>query len=170
MQQQISPVEWLQGQIIVSFPGDAEILEISMRGENPEALQKLVNAVCNAYVEKGWRTREPEIQRPAEHKTNLERWHLNPGKAAAKTGAAQYAGRFAGTGNTQAANQKEQIARKITPRCGASKSTRKWRAVESASKTQNRKAARCQFRPGDDPSGCGRGGKSQRTRNTTRRP
>ena len=108
VQQQISPVEWLQGQIIVSFPGDAEILEISMRGENPEALQKLVNAVCNAYVEG---VAHAELNQRLAHKTNLEKVRTETEeKLRQKRGQLNTLVDSLGTGNTQAANQKEQIA------------------------------------------------------------
>src|SRR5262245_29092494 len=48
--QQVDPVEWLQREIVVSFPGDAEIMQISMRGHDAQATTKLVNAVRKAYL------------------------------------------------------------------------------------------------------------------------
>lgn len=51
------PVAFLQKNISVGFPGDSTLMRISMKGEDPEQLKVLVNAVREAYltevVEKG---------------------------------------------------------------------------------------------------------------------
>lgn len=43
-------VGWLQSKIRVWFPGDASIMVISMKGEDPPQMVKLVNAVTETYV------------------------------------------------------------------------------------------------------------------------
>ncbi len=45
------PVQWLRQQIRVRFPGEADILEISMKGEDPRQIAEIVNAVKDAYME-----------------------------------------------------------------------------------------------------------------------
>lgn len=44
------PVDWLTGNLQVSFPGNAELMSVSLRGENPEEMTHLVNAVLDAYM------------------------------------------------------------------------------------------------------------------------
>ncbi len=44
-------VRWLGRELSVSFPGDGEIMEVRMTGEDPDALAALVNAVVTAYME-----------------------------------------------------------------------------------------------------------------------
>ncbi|OHB70176.1 MAG: hypothetical protein A2V70_11725, partial [Planctomycetes bacterium RBG_13_63_9] len=44
------PVAWLQEELRVSYPGEAEIMEVSMTGDDPKAVAKLVQAVVDAYM------------------------------------------------------------------------------------------------------------------------
>ena len=44
------PVRWIKGQLRVTFPGDAEIMEVSLTAENPEEAATLVKAVVDAYL------------------------------------------------------------------------------------------------------------------------
>jgi hypothetical protein len=44
------PVEWLTSQIKVDFLLNSEILQISMSGDRPEDLEKVVNAVTDSYL------------------------------------------------------------------------------------------------------------------------
>ncbi len=44
------PVEFLQNNISVSYPGDSTLMRISMKGEDPAQLKVLVNAVRDAYL------------------------------------------------------------------------------------------------------------------------
>lgn len=44
-------LEWMRNHLDVSFPGNSEILQIAMTGEDPSELATLVNAVTNAYME-----------------------------------------------------------------------------------------------------------------------
>lgn len=48
---QKDPVSWLEENLRVDYPHDAEILRISMRGSDPKELAKLVNAVAGVYVD-----------------------------------------------------------------------------------------------------------------------
>lgn len=48
---QRDPVEWMTENVTVSFPGDSEIIQIAMTGDDPSELVTLVNAVMNAYME-----------------------------------------------------------------------------------------------------------------------
>lgn len=50
VQGQIDPVKWLKSQLVVEFPGEAEIMEISIAGQDPALLPKLVNGVVDAYL------------------------------------------------------------------------------------------------------------------------
>ena len=50
VRRQVDPVDWLEEGTKVNFPGGSEILEISMSGDDPDALTAAVNAVSNAYV------------------------------------------------------------------------------------------------------------------------
>jgi capsular exopolysaccharide synthesis family protein len=50
IRRQPDPSGWLAKQLRVDYPGDAEILRISMSGENPNDLPKLVNAVKDSYL------------------------------------------------------------------------------------------------------------------------
>jgi capsular exopolysaccharide synthesis family protein len=49
VQRESDPVEWLTRRLRVEFPGNAEIMTISLQGENPQAAAALVNAVVDAY-------------------------------------------------------------------------------------------------------------------------
>ena len=57
VKKQSDPVEWLQSELALSFPNDGETLMISMRGEETDQLEKIVNAVVDMYfkevVDKG---------------------------------------------------------------------------------------------------------------------
>lgn len=44
------PVVWLQKKLRVGFPGDAEIMQISLKGRDPAEASALVNAVLDAYM------------------------------------------------------------------------------------------------------------------------
>ena len=44
------PVKWLAGRLSVSFPGRAEIMQVSLSGDDPKEATTLVNAVVNAYL------------------------------------------------------------------------------------------------------------------------
>ena len=75
LREEIDPVTWLQKNIRVAFPGNSEILQISMTGDDPVQLVKLVNAVKDAYMEE-----VVSVDREAHHrrKSVLEQsYHRN---------------------------------------------------------------------------------------------
>jgi polysaccharide biosynthesis transport protein len=49
---QKSPVEWLRRNLQVTFPSNAEIMQVSFLGASPKEQATLVNAVVDAYMEK----------------------------------------------------------------------------------------------------------------------
>lgn len=51
IRQEADPVGWLRNRLSVSFPGNTEILEIAMKGEEPRELVTIVNAVKDAYMD-----------------------------------------------------------------------------------------------------------------------
>ncbi|TWT34641.1 polysaccharide biosynthesis tyrosine autokinase [Blastopirellula retiformator] len=48
---QVDPVKWLGGQLQISFPGEAEIMQVSIQGGDPAVLAKLVNSVVDSYLD-----------------------------------------------------------------------------------------------------------------------
>lgn len=44
-------LDWLSGQLSVDYPGDAEIMRISMRGDRPKELATIVNSVKESYMD-----------------------------------------------------------------------------------------------------------------------
>jgi capsular exopolysaccharide synthesis family protein len=58
------PIEWLENSIVVDFPPNSEILQISLSGDRPEDLATLVNAVTDVYMNQIVdRTTEERIRR-----------------------------------------------------------------------------------------------------------
>lgn len=104
----LDPVAWLAKRLRVDFPGNAEIMTISMSGESPETVATLVNAVVGAYqqevvlVEKNQRMEKlntlERVAREAEEKARRARADL---RRLADT---------LGTGDSQALTLKQQIA------------------------------------------------------------
>lgn len=62
------PVGWLQKKVRVWFPGDASIMVISMKGEDPQQMVKLINAVTETYIQEFTST---EKTRQTEELTKL---------------------------------------------------------------------------------------------------
>jgi uncharacterized protein involved in exopolysaccharide biosynthesis len=48
--QYADPVEWLSGRLSVAFPGDAEVMTVSLSLDKPKDAQALVKAVVDSYV------------------------------------------------------------------------------------------------------------------------
>ncbi|PQO32835.1 hypothetical protein DTL21_21905 [Bremerella cremea] len=67
-----NPLEWLQEELIVGFPGDAEILQVSMMSKDPTSAPKIVNAVVSAYKDE---VIETERLARVTRLENLERVH-----------------------------------------------------------------------------------------------
>ena len=61
IKKQADPVEWLQDELNLKYPNDAELLQITMSGEEIDQVVSIVNAVVHAYfrevVEKGTKDR-----------------------------------------------------------------------------------------------------------------
>jgi len=51
VQEEVDPITWLQDELQVRFPGDSEIMEVSLSGENPNEVATLVGAVVQAYLD-----------------------------------------------------------------------------------------------------------------------
>lgn len=68
VEQQTDPVLWLQKNLSVSFPGQAEIMQISLSGQERDAITKIVNAVTNKYMSE---VVNPERQRRNDRLVNL---------------------------------------------------------------------------------------------------
>ncbi|MCS7306529.1 MAG: polysaccharide biosynthesis tyrosine autokinase [Thermoguttaceae bacterium] len=51
IKQEDDPLTWLRENIQVSFPGNSEILQIALTGDDPSQLVTIVNAVKDAYME-----------------------------------------------------------------------------------------------------------------------
>lgn len=68
---------WLQSKLQVRFPGDASIMLIAMKGEDPKQMVKLVNAVTDTYVNEvkfGEKQRSQlELQKLDEHYRDVDR-------------------------------------------------------------------------------------------------
>ena len=45
------PVDWLEANLNVTFPDESEVMHVSLAGESPEGLDRLVNAVVKAYFD-----------------------------------------------------------------------------------------------------------------------
>ena len=58
------PADWLADRLRVSTDGDSEIIEISLTGQNAQQIEKLVNAIVDAYFEEIVMTdRENDLER-----------------------------------------------------------------------------------------------------------
>lgn len=51
IREEVDPVAWLQSKLSVSFPDNAEIMEVRLSGEDPDSLATIVNAVVQAYMD-----------------------------------------------------------------------------------------------------------------------
>jgi capsular exopolysaccharide synthesis family protein len=51
LREQGDPFEWLEQNVIVDFPGNSELLQVSMSGPIPDDLAVVVNSVINKYME-----------------------------------------------------------------------------------------------------------------------
>ena len=51
IREQARPAEWLAENLQVQFLQGTEVLQISLEGQDPEELARLVNAVTNTYIE-----------------------------------------------------------------------------------------------------------------------
>jgi capsular exopolysaccharide synthesis family protein len=76
VRKQANPKEWLSQGLLVDFTKGPEILQISMKGDNPAALKMVVNAVMKAYLDEFINTeareREEHLKRLTEQLTELK--------------------------------------------------------------------------------------------------
>ncbi len=66
------PVSWLADELRVDFPGNAEIMRVSLRGDHPQQLAAMVDAVVEAYMRE---VVEAERNRRRERLADLDRIH-----------------------------------------------------------------------------------------------
>ena len=64
VKRQSDPIVWLQKNLKVSFPGDAELMQVSLVGDDPKQVTALVRAVVDAYMS--------EIVNPEENKRRMK--------------------------------------------------------------------------------------------------
>lgn len=86
VQEQIDPTAWLQTELKVAFPDDAEIMTVSLTASDGAAAERIVNAVVQSYMEdvvleehKDRHKRLENLQRvyvEAEHKARSKRADL----------------------------------------------------------------------------------------------
>jgi capsular exopolysaccharide synthesis family protein len=101
-------LNWLSGQIIVDFPGDAEIMRVAMRGERPKELATLVNAVKQAYMDEIVNNEREESMRQRDV---LERsYRKNREEIRVRMDALYQLHKQYGTSSSQAAQLKRQMA------------------------------------------------------------
>jgi len=108
VRQQGDPIRWLQNQLQVSFPGDAEIMKVSLAGEEPKESVPLLNAIVDAYlgevvdVERKRRNdRLNELDDVYDEKCQQVRRKMNEFRTLADN---------LGTGSPEAVKLKQQIA------------------------------------------------------------
>ncbi|HTQ41047.1 MAG TPA: AAA family ATPase [Pirellulales bacterium] len=108
VKQQLDPVEWLQKEIVITFPGDAEILQISIHSQNPATAAAVVNAVCDAYVD---RIVHAERDERLNRLQSLEKLYNDAEeKVRQKRSELKELTESLGTGDSKAATLKQQIA------------------------------------------------------------
>jgi polysaccharide biosynthesis transport protein len=108
IREQLDPIEWLQKNLAVSFPGNAEILEVAMKGEDPAAITAIVNATCEAFMEEVVKV-EYGLRR--NRLQNLEKVRDETDeKVRRKRAEFRTLTETLGTGDSQAATQKQNIA------------------------------------------------------------
>jgi len=66
IQRRPDPVAWLKKCLNVSFPGNGEIMQIAMTGEDPDQLTRLANAVKDAYLQQVTATEDEDQGRRRE--------------------------------------------------------------------------------------------------------
>ena len=108
VKQQKDPVVWLAKELKVRFPGEAEIMQISLTGQNAKEMATLVRAVVDAYMDEvinvernGRRIRLSELDRVCTDKET----EIRARRSDLKNLAEQL-----GTGDTQALSLKQQMA------------------------------------------------------------
>ncbi len=107
-QQSDDAVGWLEKNLIVEYPSDAEILKISMRGDKPDQLVKLVNAVKDSYMDEIVNAEREEQMRRRE--TLEQNYQKNREEIRGKLTALYQLTRQLGTSNNETAMLKRRLA------------------------------------------------------------
>ena len=90
------PVAWLNNQLVIDYPDDAEVLRLAMSGTNRDEVVKIVNKIVEVYM-KEIVQRERDLR--LEHEAKLGRSLFEHDRGAAK--AARFAARARGPAQYQ---------------------------------------------------------------------
>ena len=105
---QVDPVTWLAREIAIDTPGNAEILRVSLHGDDPQAIAVIVNAVVDAYMAE---VVSKEKDERLERHNQLEKLHLETQESIrTKRGNLKRLAEALGSGDSQALTLKQQIA------------------------------------------------------------
>ncbi len=102
------PVGVLERSIAVDFPHDAEIMKVSMRGEHPDELVKIVNAVKDAYMTEVVDAERQEKLR--SHDTLEQSYQKNREEIRAKLSSLYLLAKQLGTSSSETAQLKRHLA------------------------------------------------------------
>ncbi len=101
------PVQWLEDGLRVTTPA-AEFIRISMSGDRPAELNRLVNSVSNAYMQE---VVNSEQAKRGERKSNLEKIHRDmEDRLHKKKSSEQRLAESLNTGDSKALTVKQQMA------------------------------------------------------------
>ena len=102
------PIEWLRDEVWVTVDDSPEFLKVSMSGQKPELLAKVVNAVTTSYLKKVVNAdRQSRVARLAELERIFEETNRNAKKE--QTRVKELAEKL-GTGDSKALTVKQQMA------------------------------------------------------------
>ncbi|MCA9051490.1 MAG: hypothetical protein KDA89_22280, partial [Planctomycetaceae bacterium] len=107
LRQEQHPVEWLEEEIQVSSPG-TEFIRVSLTGDQPTQLQKIVAAVAESYLAE---VVHKDHEKRSERKANLERIYRDiEDRLRSKKNAVKKLAEALHTGDSQALTVKQQMA------------------------------------------------------------
>ncbi|MHC4176326.1 MAG: GumC domain-containing protein [Planctomycetota bacterium] len=102
------PIMWLQNQLQVGFPGDAEILKVSLAGDDPKEVATVLNAVVDAYMSE---VVDAERKRRNDRLNELDNVYVDKEEEVrVKMRELRLVAEALGTGNPEALKLKQQIA------------------------------------------------------------
>jgi hypothetical protein len=108
VRQQRDPITWLQNRLQVSFPGDAEIMKVSLAAEEPKESALLVNAIVDAYLRE---VVDVEPKRRNDRLNELDNLYVEQKEAVvAKMSRLRQLAEAFGTVSPEALKLKQQIA------------------------------------------------------------
>jgi capsular exopolysaccharide synthesis family protein len=108
VQKEDDPVRWLSKTLHAEFPGNAEIMRVSLTGERPDEMATLVNAVVETYMSEA-----VEVERilRKQRLVELDRlYHEKETEIRSKRTDLKQLAELVGTGDTGALALKQQIA------------------------------------------------------------